>query len=52
MADEAFLRQAKQDAEKARQMSDSVRRRLESETDWSGYRMRGYEFPSRGIATS
>lgn len=52
MADEAFLRQARQDAEKARQMSESVRRRLESETDWSGYRMRGYEFPTRVVAAT
>jgi len=50
MADEAFLRQARQDAEKARKMSEAARRRLESETDWGGYRMRGYEFPDRVIS--
>jgi len=47
MRDELFLRQAKQDAEKIRKLPESEQRRLHRETDWSGYRMQGYEFPPR-----
>lgn len=47
MADQTFLRQAQQDAENLKKLSESTKRRLDSETDWNGYRMRGYEFPQR-----
>lgn len=45
MRDEAFLRQARDDAERIRSLPSSEQDRLNRETDWRGYRMRGYEFP-------
>lgn len=49
MAEQTFLRQAQQDAEKLRKLPEETKRRLDSETDWTGYRMRGYEFPHRVV---
>lgn len=51
VGDESFLNQAKQDAEKIRKLSEDQQNRLRRETDWSGYRMRGYEFPTRVAAS-
>ena len=50
MSEETFLRQARQDAEKLKNLSDVQQRRLQQETDWRGYRMRGYEFPSTAVS--
>jgi hypothetical protein len=47
MRDDAFIRQARQDAEKLGKRSEETRQRLNAETDWNGFRMRGYEFPDR-----
>lgn len=52
MGDEAFLKQAREDAESVRNLPDSAKERLHRETDWAGYRMRGYEFPAGKTATN
>lgn len=47
MGDDAFLKQAREDADLVKGLPDSAKERVDRETDWSGYRMRGYEFPSK-----
>jgi hypothetical protein len=42
---DSFLEQARMDAAQMRDVSDAVVQMLDRETDWFGYRMRGYEFP-------
>jgi hypothetical protein len=42
---DSFLEQARMDAMQMRHESEVVVQMLDRETDWFGYRMRGYEFP-------
>jgi len=52
MVDDAFHKQAEKDAQKVRDLPEDIRQRLDRETDWSGFRMRGYEFPAKAATRS
>ncbi len=44
---DSFLEQARLDAAQIAGLSEAILQMLDRETDWFGYRMRGYEFPTR-----
>lgn len=47
MAEDAFLEQARRDAQELEQLSRSMRDRMDRETDWSDYHRSGYTFPEQ-----
>ena len=49
---DSFLEQAKMDAAQMRDVSEAIVQMLDRETDWLGYRMRGYEFPTPPAVSS
>jgi hypothetical protein len=49
MSKEQLLRQISEDNEKIAMLSEHVRLMLDLETDWDGFRYRGYRFPKSEI---
>jgi len=47
MAREVILKQAREDAERIEKLTPAIKERLSRKTDWAGYRLRAYEFPSQ-----